>query len=523
MKLSLNSMAIATQLADFTFRSRQVRLTFLLILLLELLSFFGWAVPSLGNAVFIAVLVAVLAASLVDLRLGVAAMVAELLIGSHGYIVAFMTSGGLSVSLRIAMFLVVGSVALVKALKDRSLLVWQAPLRTPLLLMAAVILYAIGRGIQQGNGFANVFFDSNAFLFFAAAMPFWQAIRNSEDLRFLLQVAFGASVASVAKVLLLVYMFSHKLWWALPETYRWVRDTRIGELTQMTESFFRIFFQSQIYTVIAFFVVLAFLVHASFGQGLVTALRQRSSAAKLFVLSLMMASILVSLSRSNWMGMVAAFLSLPLFLRLLGRPLWSWAFRSAGYVVASMFIAIFLVAGLILVPFPPAGGGFSASLFGSRALTFKEEAGVGSRWALIGPLWQAIIQHPVLGQGFGKEVTYKTEDPRLLAQNASGEYTTFIFEWGYHDLWLKLGVFGLLAYIVLLVTLARQFIAWAKTHHQESTGWQHALVLGMTTGLVAILVTHTTSPYINHPLGISYLLLYALTLDRLVDTNVKSS
>lgn len=511
----MESRTIAMPL--FSLRAKPVRLTFLLIVLLELVSFFGWARPELGNIAMLGILAAVLIASLIDIRLGVAAMIAELMIGSHGYLFSF-AAPGFSVSLRIAMFLVVCSVAFVQACRERRMLAWQSSLRRPLIALAMVILYAIARGVLNGNGFANVFFDANAFLFFAAALPFWQAIRAKNDVWLLLQVAFASALASVAKALVLLYMFSHKLWWALPETYRWVRDTRIGELTQMTDSFFRIFFQSQVYTGIAFFIVMSFLILSSLDAAWFVALRRRSTLYRFGALSAMMASILISLSRSNWMGMVAACVALPVFLRLMRLPAWTWISRLGVYTVCSIVTAIIMITAIILVPFPPTGGSFSASLFGSRALTFKEEAGVGSRWALVGPLWRAISQNPVLGQGFGKEVTYKTQDPRLLAQNPTGEYTTFIFEWGYHDLWLKLGIFGVLAYLFLIGVLMRQGIAWMRENREEYATWEQALVLGMSLGIISLLVTHTTSPYINHPLGISYLLLYGLVLDVLSRT-----
>lgn len=500
----------------FTWRNKVVRVTFLLIVMFELLSFFGWAVPTLGNIVIVGMLAGLLAVSLYDLRIGVAAMAAELMIGSHGYLFAFVNDG-LSVSLRIGMFLVVCSVALGKAVQSRSLRVWGAPVRTPLILMLAVLVYAALRGLQNGNGFSNVFFDANAFMFFGAALPFWQAVQNKTDLRFVLRAAFAGAMASVAKVLVLMYMFSHKLWWALPETYRWVRDTRIGELTQMTDTVFRIFLQSQIYTVIAFFLALAVFVGAYHKQSWHDLLRQDRARAYIFVMVFLMASILISLSRSNWIGMVAAMVSLPVFLSIMRWPLFRPTILAAGTSLATAVLALVLMAGIILVPFPPANGSFSASLFGSRALTFKEEAGIGSRWALLPPLWSAIARDPLFGQGFGTEVTYKTQDPRLLAQNPTGEYTTFIFEWGYHDLWLKLGIFGLLAYAYLLVVIVKP--AWSLMRSETEDPAVKAFVFGLTLGLVSLLVTHTTSPYVNHPLGISYLLFYGLcvhvlTLDK---------
>lgn len=488
-----------------------MRLAVLIIILLELLSFFGWALPAFGNVAMLVIVLLVAIVSIQDLRVGIAITASELAIGSHGYLFAFVQEG-LSISLRIGLFLVLCSVALVKAMREKNLMVWSSPYRWPLLAMALAVALAIARGAQTGNSFANIFFDANAFLFFASALVLWQGIKHIDDIRFVLSVAFAAVLASTGKALFLLYMFSHKLWWALPETYRWVRDTRIGELTQMTDSFFRIFFQSQIYAVMAFFIVLAFMAWFMHRDGWRASLRTRSWRMLALALVALMASTLISLSRSNWMGMVVAFCVLPLLVWRAGFPIIAWMRNSALTVIASMVLGLILIAGIILVPFPPAGGSFSGSLFGSRALTFDNEAGVGSRWALLSPLWQAIAKQPIMGQGFGTEVTYTTQDPRLLAQNPTGEYTTFIFEWGYHDLWLKLGLFGLASYAYLLFVLMRA--GWHYLGHSEP-GSEQILVIGLLTGVVSLLVTHTTSPYINHPLGISYLLFCAVFIDVL--------
>lgn len=495
--------------------SKPVRVTFLAIVLIELLSVFGWAMPLFGNIVFLTVLFLTLVLSLQDLRYGVAIMLAELIIGSHGYLLAFM-NGGLSVSLRIGLFLVVVAAALTRVVTERKLLVYRSFVFWPLVAVLAVFLYAIVRGAAIGNGFANVFFDANAFLYFGAALPFWQAIRRREDLGLILRVMFGALLASLAKVLFLTYFFAHELnfWYVVGDVYRWVRDTRIGELTEMTDLFFRVFFQSQIYTVIAWFVVLLLAVSVAAARPFRALVRDRKWLALVFLLILLTSSTLVSLSRSNWMGMVAAFvLMIALFFWLFPRPT-VLSLRAIWISAAAGLSSLLLITILVLFPFPPVSGSFSAgSLFSKRALTFTDEAGVGSRWQLLPPLWSAIVAHPILGQGFGKEVTYKTEDPRLLAHNPTGEYTTFIFEWGYHDLWLKLGLFGLAAYGYLIGLILLRAYRWLAPRRGLALDAETALTLGGFLSLIALLVTHTFSPYLNHPLGIGYLLLFALFLE----------
>ncbi|MBI4121849.1 MAG: O-antigen ligase family protein [Parcubacteria group bacterium] len=496
-------------------RLSTVRLTFLLAILAEVLSIIGWAWPVWGNVAFIAVLALALILSLQDLRYGVAMMLAELIIGSHGYLLAFMTDG-FSVSLRVGLFLVVLSVTIVRTFRDRSFPLYRSPLFWPLIALAACVVYAFFRGLAVGNGFGNVFFDANAFIYFGMAWPFWQALRQREDFLLLGKVALGALLASTAKVLFLTYFFSHKerFWYAAGDVYSWVRDTRIGELTEMTDLFFRIFFQSQIYSVLAWFIILALSLTLITGKSWRTYIRDRQWLAFFGLLTLLTSSILISLSRSNWLGMLVAFIVMALaIIWLLPKPT-----NRIAYIVSTSAVAgvasLLLITILVLFPFPPVSGSFSAgSLFSRRALTVNDEAGV-SRWQLLPPLWAEITEHPLLGQGFGKNVTFITEDPRIKSRNGTGEYTTFVFEWGYHDLWLKLGLFGLAAYAWLLLNLLYRAWKWLSNQRGQELTLDTALILGSTMSLLAMLVTHTFSPYLNHPLGIGYVLLFAVWLER---------
>jgi len=193
-----------------------------------------------------------------------------------------------------------------------------------------------------------------------------------------------------------------------------------------------------------------------------------------------------------------------------------WA-RGAGAGVAALVAGFAIIAGLYAFPYPAKTGDFDlASFLGGRAFTVSGEAAANSRWALLPILDAAIAKHPLLGSGFGSTVTYKTSDPRLLADIPTGEYTTFAFEWGYHDLLYKLGLLGVLAYgwflFVVLRPFVRAVVAARETMRapslpDDSSQTLAILTLGALLGTVAMIVTNVFSPYLNHPLGIGMLAL----------------
>jgi len=92
-----------------------------------------------------------------------------------------------------------------------------------------------------------------------------------------------------------------------------------------------------------------------------------------------------------------------------------------------------------------------------------------------------------LAYGFGKELTYQSNDPRVLQNHPDGLYTTYAFEWGYLDIALKIGVVGLLVYLALIVQLFYRGI-----FNFEFSIFK-LLSIGLLVGLVALCVTNIFS------------------------------
>lgn len=478
------------------------------------MSFFAWALPDFGNIAFFVILLLLLVISLQDLRYGVVFALVELITGSHGYLFS-LNIEGLSVSLRIGVFIVLLTAGLLNVIKRRRLAVWRSFFFVPLVVLAAMIVWSVIYGLTQGNGYANIFFDVNSFLYFLMVIPIWQSIQNKDDWMLLLKAGTAAVIASVIKVFLLLYVFSHEFWWMMPEIYRWVRDLRIGEITLIQEPFYRIFFQSQLYTIFAFFIILLVVAGYFQKEKIISLPRNKLFWRDFMFAALLFSSVLISFSRSNWAGILVAGAAIPLVY-------WLSAAKPQTKILSAYFswflvsvVSLAVVTIVVVFPYPRPSGDFNAgSLISKRAMTFTGEAGVSSRWQLLPPLWEDIKHNPVLGAGFGEEVTYITEDPRILAQSPTGEYTTTTFEWGYLDLWLKLGLVGLFVYALFVFTIIKESVRLLRFYKKHGTGGiQLVMAQGMLLGGLALLATHTFSPYLNHPLGIGYLIFWGLFVD----------
>ena len=285
--------------------------------------------------------------------------------------------------------------------------------------------------------------------------------------------------------------------------YLWIRRTGVGEITPVFGTAYRIFMQSYVYAVAAWLI--AFVCYMtrnarSFdklrikatGQPHVTATpdSQRPTPDQ-WAWWIMFAStflLAISLSRSLWIGIGIGML-VAISILLFGRegvPIADFIRRLWGPITAKAVALILFSAIIAPTPILP--------LFFGRASIAEPAA--ASRWALLPKLVQKIKEHPILGSGFGATVTYVTKDPRILESHPYGVYTTYAFEWGWLEHWVKFGIFGIPVMMWILISLGRRLWRSAEPF------WFRA---GAVSSLVALGMLHVFTPYLNHPLGFLYL------------------
>ncbi|MFA4833545.1 MAG: O-antigen ligase family protein [Patescibacteria group bacterium] len=474
----------------------------LVIFLAELFSIFAFLLPDFEKAAFFIIAALVLALSLIKLEYGILILLAELFIGSKGYLFYF-EDGGTIISIRLALWLIVMAVWLGKLLAS-----WirnrQRPKLEPsgkntyfyyFIILFLFIAWGITNGFLNHNGFGNTFFDFNGWLYFILIFPIYDFLKNKENIYDLGRVFLAAIIWLSAKTFFLLFAFSHISSDIILDLYQWVRTTGVGEITPVEGGFYRIFFQSHIFILVGFFMLLAFSPYWP------------PKNKKLFIIYyslfiLFLSVILISFSRSFWIGLAIGLLFYYLITVL--REKWKAALKISAVLLVAGAAAIILALIIVKFPYPAPLGGFNAASLFSNRLSNLGEAAVSSRWQLLPPLWTAIKKAPILGSGFGATVTYESKDPRILESSPTGEYTTYAFEWGWLDIWLKLGFFGLLAYLLLLAKII-----------YDGLLVKSRLGLGLALGLIVIVIVSFFSPYTNHPLGIGYLIIAAAAIERL--------
>lgn len=473
-------------------------LTLGIIFLLETVSYLGYLNGAVNVFAFIALTIAFAFLCVYRFPAALLVALAELIIGSKGYLFYF-DLGGRQISIRIAFWAILMLFWILNfgkrffADKQKTLAPFQKfSFLKKYFFLAAFVVLGVGIALVKHNAFSNWFFDLNAWIYFLILLPWIDYLGQAENRKKIWDNIFAISAAAISwlalKSLAMLFIFTHFSFEAVYSLYRWIRTTGVGEVTLMPNGFYRVFFQSQIYLLFSWFFAF-FIFHQ--------ATEKRTKLLSAFALIVSAAVIILSFSRSFWVGMLGGGL-MAVIISFVYSPWRKWL-KSWVLIVIFTVLGFALVMGIAKFPYPQPTKDFSASSLASRAEINPNEAATASRWALLPELGKKIKSEPILGSGFGATVTYQASDPRVLEVNASGTYTTYAFEWGWLDLWLKLGFFGVLVYLYLLIIIIK-----ANLKLKSPVGY------AFTSALIALMALNIFTPYLNHPLGIMFIILASL-------------
>lgn len=486
---------------DFRYvNSRLLYHTLIGLILFDLVAMAAFIFPVVNWALLPVAVVAFVWILLKDIRWGILLPLIELAWGSFGSEI-FWEVGSFRLSLRLVLFGTFLTVWFIQTyvMKKYDRFPVASSLGINFALLVFIVLWGIAVGFLRGNGLNNLFFDANAYLYILY-VPLWLQALKRTPIQDVVTVVIATAAALSVKTLLLFHVFVNQYDAAnIAFVYIWLRDTRIGEITQAGGSLWRIFIQSQIFIATVFMWYVVYIM---------TRLNLRYRSMLMIAASVLVAALMVSMSRSYWLGVAASLVIIATVAARYLIPRWRQFVRAVTSLIGTMVIAFGIMTVLVFLPYFGAQP-LAQTLFNRLAET-GDVAGI-SRLHLLPPLLSAVSVHPVIGQGFGATVTYQSSDPRIKnALNPSGTRTTFAFEWGYLDQLLKLGAIMLIVFGVILVY--QFYRGWRII----KVGTRHAiLIAGLLAGLLCVMIVHVVSPYLNHPLGLGYLMLIMVLLEAI--------
>lgn len=422
--------------------------------------------------------------ALKDLRYPLALLVVESFIGSHGHLFSIEV-GGFTVSVRMLLFAVLLVAWSIHVLRGCSRILHfpHARVTAPLLFILSMVVWGMARAWSAGTPLSEAAADANGYAFIVIIPVMLDLASDRKSFAWLGKVASGALLWLSVKSLLLLYFFSHSFPF-LSELYIWQRKAWLTEITLLDSGIYRVFAASDVFLLLGVFV--GFML-----------LWNRPSRGRWAAVIVMTSAFFLSLSRSFWLGgIVALAFMFPVLvrLRILTRKTLP-AFLKRGVIVLGSAALLLFVIVSIGVP-ERLSDASSFGVFGSR-LTGIEDAAVSSRWNMLGPLSTRIRKHPILGSGFGKAITYQSDDPRIHDLYPSGVITTTAIEWQYLEMMMKMGVLVLFAVAWLWWRIGVFF--WAAMRASE--GDDKFILIGLMLAFLAYILANIFTPYMNHPLG----------------------
>ena len=362
-----------------------------------------------------------------------------------------------------------------------------------------VVIVALGIGLIVGlnnNETRAVLDDFNGYVYALYLLPIlsvnWNRLRQCE----MIQTIIGASLWISVFSLVLLYTFTHLPNEVLEITYKLVRDARIGEITLMEGGYWRVFIQSQIV------LMLGLLFGVSFDLELPKKPLVKKSL--FWLLAFVIAGLVISLSRSFWVGLVVG-VPVVLYLSLKGKNKLE-IIKRFGVWLASGAIAVGLLATVSLTVFPVPSRVVDLREVFSERTTELGDVAISSRWNLLPVMIDEMNESPVLGSGFGKELAFVSDDPRVREIYPDGKWRTYKFEWGWVDLWVKMGFLGFFGFVMIFITYDKLL--------RENLSNPRWLTNALRASMLALAATNIFSPYLNHPLGIGIILFVTLFLSH---------
>lgn len=473
-------------------RAKYLGLVIGIFLLLDVISFLGWQWPLLGGLAALSLTIGWLLIARCDIALATILLVAELVVGSFGHLLN-LTFGNSEIPLRLMLYVSAFGIMIFRIITNRRHIIFRHAWRWWFVLALASIIWGLGRGYYNWNAYAYIILDSNGYLYLLLLPLFLDAYFSAGRDRILYYVT-SVLVPAVSwlclRTLSLLYLFTHLSAVQLAQVYKWYRDTGLGEITPTGTGFFRVFSQSHLFVALA-----AALGFAWVWQWLQQQKKIPWQQPIFYFYLFALAALLASLSRSLWLGVVVAWILVPLLSAGTGKLRHLFRYAVTTLLLVTAAAGMVLMISRVNWPLKSLGAA-SAQAFSDR---FGREPAAQARLQMIKPLIKAIERAPLLGSGFGSTLIYVSTDPRAVNSTAggSGLVITYALELGYLDFWYKLGLLGSAAFGAWLI------YPWLRGLRK----WRLNQAAGAGVfALTAIYITHLTTPYLNHPLGLGAVL-----------------
>ncbi len=450
-----------------------------------------------------------------SLPTGLAIIFAELAFGGDGYIFLLPVKS-IAISLRIAIFIAFIVIWLIKKPK---LEFFKSKIKYPAIVFALFFFASIIISMQKGISNSVIYADANGYLYWLLLIPIIDTIKaKSFDFKKMLRPILGTTLAisiltSALGISFYFFQKEHPDFNSIiassissstesPEfsqttlayknkyfqreelsfskkIYRWGKDRGVFDISYVGGNFFRVYGKSQVFNLLAILICILLVANDY---------KTKTLKNHLFYFTLIALNALClfcGFSRSLMIGLFVALLAL--------------AFIKIPKIKMKIVFATIMVIACALVLFL-ASYTTNDSVILSRVRSIinpSEEYASSTRLNMLTPIISGIKNNPLIGNGFGSTFVFFSNAPENY-----GMVEKYMTEWGYLDIMYDIGVLGIASYIALVFVLLKD----AKIVFMRNK----EIFIFSTCSILALLVVNITTPYLNHPLGISMIFISAI-------------
>ena len=465
----------------------------------QLLSILGYVWPSISSIVFCLIILGAIGFSLIKIEYGFLFLIFEFLAGHEGHL--FELAG---LSLKLSLFLTVMLIWFIKKMIDKKQREFFAEfLKSPglvfFLIFFFIIILGLVRGmIQHDPIIAIKDFINYSYLFLI--FPLIDIFKRIDFPKRVFNLSQAATIGLAILTIIVFILFVTNLVQVHDEFYWWWRGTVIGKATDTGNGFFRIVTSAHLLILPLFLIYLSFLIENK------EKFKQKSKKYLIYLSICASLMLLINFSRAYFLGILIGLIFL-----LKGINWQRWLIFSC--LVVFILVAEFgLLFGLVSGGAALQGLDFFKSRIGTILSPDKETSSL-TRMTILPVLIKKIWQQPIFGQGLGSTVSYND----LLTGE---EKSTFHLDWGYLEIWVELGLFGLISYVLILFYIFYQ--GWEKIKELKRHVFKKRLIIGLLAGLAGLIIATLTGPFLFHPLGIFYLVLTTVIIININKDDLKA-
>jgi hypothetical protein len=427
------------------------------------------------------------------LQLIMAFIVVEAILGGAGRLFVFK-----GLSLRMILYIIAVLFLFLTVVRERRLKAFYFDNKNIFVFLVMIFLMILAlSGINgyflHNNSLGEVIGDITGYVSFVLLFIYNFTIRDREDIKRIVNVVVVTIVLQAAIIIVIHYFIGFKFI-DVESFNKTLQYLHIGAFTNLPAGAVRIFFKSSIYLQIGF-TLLAYMYSSD----------EYKSSRKYIAISLVLVTYAAFLTytRAFWLGAAVSFI----FLIITG------SVKKTGKIIAVSVAGFLIMTSISYVVYGDlrtigsAIGRFGylpqfsakvTSQPGKKETSMEkiEDISANYRSELKHYMGENIKRSPVLGSGLGviiKEI-----------QTASRS------EYMYLDILMEMGAVGLLMYLSIFAAV---FIRWFKLRSESLDMNSKRRLDAMISALVGIMTTTALNPFLNNPIGITYLVILIAALN----------